>query len=84
MSETCTKCGQSLPREPFGPWYNARKAKGWSVREAAKEAGISPATVNRADHGHEMKASAAVALAGAYGVTVEAMHAKDPFIGEAS
>lgn len=55
------------------PWIKARKAKGWSTREAAEAACVSASLVSRIEHGREISATAAVALARAYGVTVDAM-----------
>lgn len=82
----CETCGRPTLVAPFGPWHTAREAVGMSTRQVAKVAGVSAATVNRMDHGKDVKASAAAAVAKVYGVTVEGMieSAKDLAIRNAT
>jgi transcriptional regulator with XRE-family HTH domain len=50
-----------------------RRARDWSMRELAGKAGVSPATVHRAEMGHEVYLSVAVAVGGALGMTLAEM-----------
>ena len=60
--------GRRLQRE--------REARHWSLREAGRECGLSASTVMRAEVGEDMALSNAVALARAYGVSMDALLAE--------
>ncbi len=50
-------------RSQIGPWLKRiRRFRGWSVREAAKVAHVSPSTFNRAELGHVTDAQTWVSL----------------------
>jgi transcriptional regulator with XRE-family HTH domain len=53
--------------------YRLRAARRWSLRRAAREAGVSVTTVMRAEQGHSVQLGPAMRLAGAYGTTVGAL-----------
>ena len=68
----CPHCGKNIA-EGVNPWLAARKAKGWSTREAAKAAGVSASLVSRVENGREVEFAAGFALARAYGVSAESL-----------
>ena len=60
------------PLAAFGAaLYRLRAARRWSLRRAAREAGVSVTTVMRAER--SVQPATAVRLAGAYGTTVGAL-----------
>lgn len=50
-----------------------RTAREWSMRELAGRAAVSPATVCRAEGGHDVHLGIAVAISGALGMTLAEM-----------
>jgi transcriptional regulator with XRE-family HTH domain len=67
MSEAASLAG-------FGPaLYRLRTARRWSLRRAAKEAGVSVTLVMNAEKGHSVQLVKAMRLASAYGTTVGAL-----------
>jgi transcriptional regulator with XRE-family HTH domain len=53
--------------------YRLRAARRWSLRRAAREAGVCVSTVMRAEQGRSVGLAQAMGLAGAYGTTVGAL-----------
>jgi transcriptional regulator with XRE-family HTH domain len=53
--------------------YRLRAARRWSLRRAAREAGVCVTTVMRAEQGRPVGLLQAMGLAGAYGTTVGAL-----------
>jgi transcriptional regulator with XRE-family HTH domain len=65
---------QPEPLAAFGlALYRERAARRWSLRRAAREAGVSVTTVMRAEQGRNVGLAQAIGLAGAYGTTVGAL-----------
>jgi transcriptional regulator with XRE-family HTH domain len=50
--------------------FRLRRARGWSLAQAGMAAGVSVMTVSRAERGGNVGLAQAVALAGAYGVSL--------------
>ncbi len=51
-----------------------RTARGWSVRElAARTSGLSPSTITRAENGHEIWLTGALAITAALGMPLAEM-----------
>ena len=57
--------------------WRARRARGWSLRQAGLAAGVSGMTVTRAEQGGNVGLAQALALARAYGMTVDGLLAGD-------
>ena len=53
--------------------YRLRTDREWSLRRAAREAGVSVTTLHRAEQGRNVQPLTAVRLASAYGTTVGAL-----------
>jgi transcriptional regulator with XRE-family HTH domain len=53
--------------------YRLRAARRWSLRRAAREAGVCVSTVMRAEQGRSVGMAQAMGLASAYGTTVGAL-----------
>ena len=53
--------------------YRRRAARRWSLRRAAREAGVCVTTVMRAEQGRSVGLAQAIGLASAYGTTVGAL-----------
>ena len=54
--------------------YTVRAGRGWSMRQAAAKAGLAHAqTILRAERGDEIGLSTAVAIAGALGLSLDAL-----------
>jgi transcriptional regulator with XRE-family HTH domain len=55
-----------------------RTSRGWSQEEAALRTGLGIATINRTEHGGGCYLSTAIALAQAYGTTIDALLHQEP------
>ena len=55
-----------------------RRDRHWSLQRAAIASGVGWMTIHRAEHGHDIRVSAAAKLAAAYGTTVDALLNGEP------
>jgi transcriptional regulator with XRE-family HTH domain len=62
------------PPAAFGDaLYRLRRARRWSLAQAAVAAGVSVTTVARAEQGGNVGLAQALGLAGAYGVSIDGL-----------
>jgi len=70
-------------RQPPRPGALARNlqrqrfTRGWTLRQAAIQAGVSPMTIRRAERGADITVRRAALLAAAYGVTLDTLLTTD-------
>ena len=58
--------------------HHHRTTRRWSLHRAANAAGVSVMTVTRAETGHSVGLKYALALAAAYGTTLDALVDQEP------